>query len=138
MALQKMEEAAQKFKLLGDPTRLRILLILQAAADVWSNKDSSEEQASREEDEAASTKLSVPVAMTVSDVVFHLTGTHEISSTVSHHLMELRRAGLIPMKRRGKNILCRAETDALMGLEQLLCHDSKSNSGSKGSKNELA
>lgn len=41
-------------------------------------------------------------------------------STVSHHIKELRRAGLIRVERRGKNILCWADKDALRAMVQLL------------------
>jgi ArsR family transcriptional regulator len=41
-------------------------------------------------------------------------------STVSHHVKELRHAGLIQVERRGKNILCRADEDALRAMVELL------------------
>lgn len=41
-------------------------------------------------------------------------------STVSHHLKELRLAGLIFMERRGRNIRCRLNTDALAVLASVL------------------
>lgn len=37
-------------------------------------------------------------------------------STVSHHLKELNRAGLIKMKRQGKSIRCWVEPEVLMEL----------------------
>lgn len=37
-------------------------------------------------------------------------------STVSHHLKELRRAGLIHMERKGRNIECWVEPGTLRGL----------------------
>jgi ArsR family transcriptional regulator len=41
-------------------------------------------------------------------------------STVSHHLKELRRSGLIRMERRGKNIICWVDRDTVLELANLL------------------
>ncbi len=40
-------------------------------------------------------------------------------STVSHHLKELRQAGLITMTRRGRNVECHVNTEALAELTSL-------------------
>ena len=41
-------------------------------------------------------------------------------STVSHHLKELRRSGLIRMERRGKNMLCWVDRETVLAVANLL------------------
>ena len=112
--LRKIEAASLGFKALGDPTRLRIVLFLRASANVPFDKGGSESLSADEE-------IPANGSITVGAVAFHLTGSDKVSSNISHHLKELRHAGLIAMKRRGKNILCRVELSALETLESLLC-----------------
>jgi DNA-binding transcriptional ArsR family regulator len=121
-ALQKIEEASAKFKALGDPTRLRIVLFLQAAALAPFDKGGTEPLTPGVGGEGRAEEGTGSDAVTVGAIAMHLTGTDKVSSNISHHIKELRHAGLIAMKRRGKNILCRVEQDALGVLEGVLCH----------------
>jgi ArsR family transcriptional regulator len=41
-------------------------------------------------------------------------------STVSHHLKELRRSGLIRMERRGKNIICWVDRETILAVANML------------------
>ncbi len=42
------------------------------------------------------------------------------SSTVSHHIKELRQAGIVRVERRGKNIECSVDQRAVVALSDLL------------------
>jgi DNA-binding transcriptional ArsR family regulator len=120
-ALQKIEDASVKFKALGDPTRLRIVLFLQSATRLPFDKVSTEPLTSGEVSDVSVEQTPGSDAVTVGAIAMHLTGSDKVSSNISHHIKELRHAGLIAMKRRGKNILCRVEQDALGVLEGVLC-----------------
>lgn len=95
-------EVAAMFKALGDPTRLRILRYLRADS-ASGNSD----------------------GVIVGDVALHLaclagTPARKATSTLSHHLKELRHAGLVTMERRGKNVACAVSPNAVEKLQQAL------------------
>ncbi len=46
----------------------------------------------------------------------HVTGSDTITSTVSHHLRELREAGLINVERNGKYMVCSINREVLASL----------------------
>lgn len=79
-----LTEAAEVFKALSDPTRLKILQTLQCCPS----------------------QLGSIGSQTASQVCCSVTGTETINSTISHHLKVLRNAGLIDMERHGKTMAC--------------------------------
>lgn len=88
---------AERFKALGDPTRLAIVAFLLAA---------------RDGDAEAS----------VSDIAGALTGkSGKEPGALSHHLKELRHAGLVAMTRDGKSLRYRVAGSAMRTLCDRLC-----------------
>jgi len=99
-------DLAAMFKALGDPTRLRIFEFLRSCCCPVAVGEQGEVR---------------PVAgPTVGEVCCHVTGAAQINSTISHHLKELRLAGLITVERRGKNMVCSVNQDAVDALVQYL------------------
>lgn len=91
------------FKALGDPTRLRIFEFLRDQCCFIAVEEDGSVRPVR--------------GKTVGEVCCHLLGEEKITSTLSHHLKELRIAGLIDMERQGKHILCRLNPEALQRLD---------------------
>jgi ArsR family transcriptional regulator len=90
---------ANIFKALSDPNRLAILQMLRDECGGECSFDA-----------AAAGK-------TVSEIA----GCCDVGlSTVSHHLRELRLAGLIDCERRGQWVRCSPNPDALAAVEQFL------------------
>ena len=95
-----MQRLAEMFKALGNPHRLAVFLRLASCCP--------------------------PGAMAVSEpearrFVGQLGAELDIApSTLSHHIKELRQAGLIRMERQGKNIECWVDEEALGTLAKLL------------------
>lgn len=93
---------AAMFKALGDPTRLRIFEFLCSCCCPVSVEETGDIR-----------PVSGP---TVGEVCCHITGIEQITSTVSFHLKELRLAGLITVERRGKNMICGVNEQAVREL----------------------
>jgi len=104
-------ELATLFKALGDPTRLRIFQFLRScASDV-------------EIDESGQCRPAG--SLSVGEVCCRL---EQSTSTVSHHLKELRLAGLIQTEKQGRWIYCSVNPAALelirsFAEESLFCAD---------------
>ncbi len=94
------------FKALGDPTRLRIFEFLADCCCPVAVEETGDVR---------------PVAgPTVGEVCCQVTGADKITSSISFHLKELRLAGLITMERRGKNMICGVNQEAVARLAAYL------------------
>ena len=93
---KQLEDFAEIFKALANPNRLRIFLKLVSCCE-------------------PGTKFSTDTEMSqCAGELGHDLGI--VPSTVSHHLKELRRAGLIRTERRGKKVECWLEPETLEKL----------------------
>ena len=90
---------AQVFKALGDPTRLAIFELVRASGSDAVGHTPAE----------------------IENSISQIASRFDLSlSTVSHHIKELRRAGLIRCDRRGQRIHCSVEPDVLDQLREFL------------------
>ena len=96
---ERPADLARVFKALGDPTRLAIFELIRDGVDPRDGHSSRD------------------LANTVSQIASQF----DVSlSTVSHHLKELRAAGLIRGQRRGQSIFCSIEPALLADVERFL------------------
>ena len=119
---RQKDQAAQyaaMFKALGDPTRLRIFEFLRECCGPVAVEDSGDVR-----------RVEGP---TVGEVCCRVTGVETITSTISHHIRELRLAGLITVERRGKNMICGVNRAAVESLMAFLREEGSGDSGEGGS-----
>ncbi len=97
--VERSEDMARIFRALGDPSRLAIYELI---------RDVCRDDSGHTPDELRNS---------VSEIArqFDLT-----LSTVSHHLKELRNAGLIRCERRGKNIFCSIDASTLEEVDRFI------------------
>ena len=98
--IDQIQEYADMFKALSNPNRLGIFLRLISCCPPGT-RSFSEAEARRYVGE-----LGEDLDITL--------------STVSHHIKELRQAGLIKVERHGKNIECWVDEQAVTALVELL------------------
>lgn len=92
-------EHVAMFKALGDPTWLRIFGFLCTCCGPVVVEETGD--------------VRPVLGPTVGEVCCQVTGADKITSSVSFHLKELRLAGLITMKRRGKSMICGVNRDSV-------------------------
>ncbi len=102
-------DVAAMFKALGDPTRLHIFEFLRSCCCPVAVEESGD--------------VRPVLGPTVGEVCCHVTGAEQINSKISHHLKELRLAGLITVERRGKNMICGVNRQAVATLAAYLGDD---------------
>lgn len=103
------------FKALGDETRLRIFEFLLGCCTSVAVGEQGE--------------VRMVEGPTAGEVCCSVTGAEKITSTVSFHLKELRNAGLITMERRGKNLVCGINNEAVGKLAAYFANAEKRSSG---------
>jgi ArsR family transcriptional regulator len=97
--LQEIQKFSEMFKALSNPNRLDIFLRLVSCCPPGTRCPDTEARR----------------------YVGELGGELDITpSTVSHHIKELRQAGLVRVERRGKNIECWVDEETVKALADLL------------------
>jgi ArsR family transcriptional regulator len=108
-------DVAAMFRALGDPTRLHIFAFLRSCCSPVAIEETGD--------------VRPVVGPTVGEVCCHVTGAEQINSKISHHLKELRLAGLITVERRGKNMICGVNREAVAALAAYLDDDGSDGKG---------
>lgn len=106
MPQNEQRDVAAMFKALGDPTRLHIFGFLRSCCCPVAVEETGD--------------VRPVIGPTVGEVCCHVTGANQINSKISHHLKELRLAGLITVERRGKNMICGVNREAVTALAAYL------------------
>ena len=100
--MDNSEHAARVFKALGDPTRLEILKFLaKCDSPVVVGSDGTARKVS---------------GFSIGEVCCQISGIDRPSSTMSHHIRELERAGLIDVRKEGRHRICSVNPNAVVAL----------------------
>jgi ArsR family transcriptional regulator len=92
-----MVDLAKVFKALGDPTRFAIFELVRDCAGEGCSEDDAADSLS---------KIAERFGLAL--------------STVSHHVKELRNAGLIQCEKQGQTVYCRPDPEILEEVERFL------------------
>ena len=111
-----IDTLAAVFKALGDPTRLGIFQSLRCCA----GQSCATETTGVEVDEEGQVRPAG--SLSVGEVCCRIGGSN---STISHHLKELRLAGLIRMEKRGRWIYCSINPEALAHIRQFVTEENE-------------
>jgi DNA-binding transcriptional ArsR family regulator len=99
VADSRTTDLATIFRALGDPSRLAIFELIRDCCGEGSDHSAGD------------------LRQSVSEIA----KAFDLSlSTVSHHLRELRLAGLIRCERRGQHILCSVDSEALGAVDRFI------------------
>lgn len=104
------------FKALGDPTRLRIFEFLRGCCPVAVERTGGVRCVSFTRPDGKNQEQ----PPSVGEICCHITGEERITSTLSHHLKELRLAGLLTVQRAGKHMIYSVNPEAVSVLARYL------------------
>ena len=99
---EQIQEYAEKFKALSNPNRLKIFLRLVSECCISISEDELEGEVKSQG------------CACVGDMGKFL---GIVPSTISHHLKELRQAGLIKMERRGQRMECWIDPETVTAMK---------------------
>ena len=105
---ESARDLALMFKTLGDPTRVRIFRYLRNRCWPVTVEDGEDKWMSS--------------GPTVGEVSAAVSGSKKITAKVSHHLKEMRLAGLIAINRQGKTMICGVSQKAIDAMAAFLAN----------------